>query len=85
MLYVMWFHWMRRYDGLVFDDFSGAGLEQQGSRGGEGGGGCCRGAAEARELGLGLGSRRSSCKGPGVRARGYRVQGTGTGYGIWVT
>ena len=34
---------------LVLDDFSGAGLEQQGSCGGEGGGGCCRGAAEARQ------------------------------------
>ena len=32
----------------VLDDFW-AGLEQQGSCGGEGGSGCCRGAAEARE------------------------------------
>ena len=32
---------------LVLADFSGAGLEQQESCGGDRGGGCCRGAAEA--------------------------------------
>ena len=34
---------------LVLEDFSGAGLEQQGNCRGEGGGGYGRGAPEARE------------------------------------
>ena len=61
MLYLHLFHWMRRCDGAYVGTagkcqgkgrrpVAGAGLKQQGSCGG-----CCRGAAEARELGLGLG------------------------------